>query len=126
MKVEVELEEIEKLKTEIRIAQKRSSELEKQIKKLESESSKRSAIELSIELFHRHMDAAFEQLGVEKYEDWNPYSHHLLRRLVEVDLEKIIHGEEKLEVSYEIGLMISNKIIKGFSRIISESDLKKS
>lgn len=63
MKIEIELEEVERLRRELRETKDQLRQAEEQLKAISPETMTRKAKSISIRLFEEYMEAAFAKLG---------------------------------------------------------------
>ena len=111
MKIEIELEDIELLKEQIKRLQKDKTELETKLNLLDEKALKQQAVDLARKLFGDVMNRVFSELGFED-KTW----------LNDVDFGKLQHylgaswwNSEKLEI--ELGANVSNQFREAYLRM---------
>jgi hypothetical protein len=111
MKIEIELEDVEYLKRQLREAQEERDELKKEIEKLSPDALKREALQLSYRLFNDYMTAVFEELG---FDQWKKNSVIYPPNLVSW------YGEEwwrNDRIKFEFGAEVTTEFRSAFIRI---------
>jgi hypothetical protein len=117
MKIEIELEEVERLKHRLHTTQEELKELKFKLKSLSEDELKKQAVRLSYRLFQDYMKATFERLGLGEWEG---------TLVINNNLEHWIGKEwwTSERVSFEIGAEVTTKIKRAFLRIGIITDTK--
>jgi hypothetical protein len=111
MKVEIELQELQKLKTNILILEEDKEKLQRKIKELNEDELIRKAVDLSWRLFANYQNAVFEKLGFEQKE--------IITIETTADLKKELGvswwNSERLK--FNLGAIVTNEYRKAFLKI---------
>jgi len=111
MKIEIELEEVERLKSQLQQREKEVNELEKKLKEFSEPELKQKAVRLSYRLFDSYMATVFKHLGFDEWEK---------NRVVFMDnLEHWIGKDwwNSDRISVELGANVTTKFKKAFLSI---------
>ena len=111
MKVEVELQELENLRRDVRILEDENEKLQRKIKELNEDELIRKAVDLSWRLFANYQNAVFEKLGFEQKE--------IITLETTADLKKELGqswwNSERL--NFNLGAIVTNEYRKAFLKI---------
>lgn len=108
MKVEVEFSEIEDLKKELELSQKKVRELTYKLEDLSSQKLEEKAVELSLSLFENYMAAVFEKLGFNQ----NETKTILIDRRLSPHIGAKWWNKEKIQI--EVGATITTSFKSAF------------
>lgn len=104
MKVEVELQELEKLRTQITKLSRENDALHNKLKELSELQLREAAVELSYNLFDSYMESVFKNLGFEKW----------IRQSVQIDKSLIANLGKNWFQHENIEFKINARICKDF------------
>jgi hypothetical protein len=111
MKVEIELSEVEYLKSQLNESKKRNDELEAKLNELSESELKQKAVSLAYRLFDNYMGCVFTHLGFENWQRESVIIHDNLEHWI----GKSWWNSERIKV--EIGANVSNTFRKAFLSI---------
>jgi|GEM_PF-997138 hypothetical protein len=115
MKVEIELNDLNSLKTKLDRSEKTIKDLEKQIKDLDPEALKSQAVELSKTMFEKYMTAVFQQLGFDNKDDM--YDAYSIDWAPDLKLHLGKNWYESQELKVELAAKISPEWKQAFLRM---------
>lgn len=120
MKIEIDFEEVEDLKTEIRYLEQKNEELSKKLKSLSEDEIKDSATVLAERMFKCYMNATFKELGFDNYSDNWDASNVIIQSQIREALLKEPYEKGSLEVS--LCATITSKFKKAFLHLGINTD----
>lgn len=118
MKIEIEFEEVERLKRSIEVLQREKGELETKLKSLNESELKKQATSLAMKIFHDVMNRVFEKLGFEGRMNPNEINFSNLEHY----LGKSWYTSERLHI--ELGATITDQFRCAFLSMGIKDQLK--
>lgn len=111
MKIEIELEEVERLRSQLQQREIEVNELKEKIKELSEPELNQKAVKLSYRLFDNYMATVFKHLG---FEEWSRNSV-----IIKDDLEHWIGKEwwNSDKITFEVGANVTTKFKTAFLSI---------
>jgi hypothetical protein len=112
MKIEIELAEVERLRSQLQQREQQVNELEKKLKELSESELKQKAVRLSYRLFDNYMAAVFKHLGF--VEEWQRDSV-IVRDNLEHWIGKDWWNSDRITI--ELGANVTTKFKSAFLEI---------
>ncbi len=113
-KVEIEMSELKKMQDEISQLKEDNMQLIEDLSKLDENTLKEQAVDLSYRLFNNYMEAVFEKLG---FEPMNGYAVYDVKYLPTRLGENWYAGGENLDIKVGLGVYVVDQFRSAFLKI---------